>query len=602
MLLMVVVLLAPAVGLSSAPAAAASTDDFTFAKFSAQYTLTRDDEGAAHLQVTETLVAEFPSYKQNKGITRDLNTDYDGVPLNPQVLSVTDAQGADIPYWTEDGDGAIRVLTGTDAYVTGEQTYVITYTLDNVVRHFDDTDTDEFYWDVNGTGWAQSFGTVEASLVVDDELVASLNNESSCYVGAERATTRCVITETDGAFRASASRVEANQTMTIAVGFDSGTFVIPEVPSRSWWATWLPAGGALAAFGAAVATLIVRNRRWRDAPGRGIIVPEYLPPAGLTVLEGADLVGRFDTAFAAQIIDLAVRRALRIVDTTETSRGSLFGLTQKPSFSVEFVSDAQLTAAEGSFVTAVFGSYPQPGQRVQLSKPSTSRAEAFQSQVAAASASVLARGFREKAPRAMPRWLRWTAGILSVLTSGFVVILAGRFDIVSGWTGGALIAAIWAFGAVLYSLRRPETLTQTGAVQAEYILGLRMYMELAERDRFAMLQSASGAERIAGSDGSVDVVHVYERLLPWAVLWGTEHSWGEQLTAAYEHSGSQPVWFASPSGFNAVLLGSQLHAFSNAATTASTAPASSGGGSFSGGAGGGGFAGGGGGGGGGGGR
>lgn len=602
MLLMVVVLLAPAVGLSSAPAAAASTDDFTFAKFSAQYTLTRDDEGTAHLQVTETLVAEFPAYKQNKGITRDLNTDYDGVPLNPQVLSVTDAQGMEIPYWTEDGDGAIRVLTGTDDYVTGEQTYMITYTLDNVVRHFDDTDTDEFYWDVNGTGWAQSFGTVEASLVVDDELVASLNNESSCYVGAERATTRCVITETDGAFRASASRIAANQTMTIAVGFDSGTFVIPEVPSRSWWATWLPAGGALAAVAAAVATLIVRDRRWRNAPGRGVIVPEYLPPAGLTVLEGADLVGQPATSFAAQVVDLAVRRAVRIVDTSEPSRGGLFGLSQKQSFSVEFVSDAAVTPPERWFLQIIFGVALYPGQRVQLRTPSSTRAKAFADLVSQTSAAMKARGFREKAPRAMPNWLRWTAGILSVLTGGFVVIIAGRFDIVSGWTVGALIAAIWAFGAMLYSLRRPETLTQPGAMQAEYILGLRMYMELAERDRFAMLQSASGAQRVVGPNGATDVVHLYERLLPWAVLWGIEESWGNQLSIAYQQSQSQPSWYSSPFGFNAVLLGSQLHAFSNAATTASTSPVSSGGGSFSGGAGGGGFAGGGGGGGGGGGR
>ena len=40
-----------------------------------------------------------------------------------------------------------------DDYVHGAQTYVFTYTLENVVRLFEDTGADEFYWNVNGTEW-----------------------------------------------------------------------------------------------------------------------------------------------------------------------------------------------------------------------------------------------------------------------------------------------------------------------------------------------------------------------------------------------------------------------------------------------------------------
>ena len=42
-----------------------------------------------------------------------------------------------------------------DDFVHGAQTYVFTYTLENVTRFFDDTGVDEFYWDVNGTEWQQ---------------------------------------------------------------------------------------------------------------------------------------------------------------------------------------------------------------------------------------------------------------------------------------------------------------------------------------------------------------------------------------------------------------------------------------------------------------
>ena len=52
-----------------------------------------------------------------------------------------------------------------DDFVHGAQTYVFTYTLENVTRFFDDTGVDEFYWDVNGTEWAQDFGRVTVQLV-----------------------------------------------------------------------------------------------------------------------------------------------------------------------------------------------------------------------------------------------------------------------------------------------------------------------------------------------------------------------------------------------------------------------------------------------------
>ncbi len=60
-----------------------------------------------------------------------------------------------------------------DDYVHGRQTYVFTYTLENVTVHTD-TGIDEFYWDVNGTGWAQSFGRVTARVTLDDSLRAAL--------------------------------------------------------------------------------------------------------------------------------------------------------------------------------------------------------------------------------------------------------------------------------------------------------------------------------------------------------------------------------------------------------------------------------------------
>ena len=154
-------------------------------------------------------------------------------------------------------------------------------------------------------------------------------------------------------------------------------------------------------------------------------------------------------------------------------------------------------------------------------------------------------------------------------------------------------------------------LTRKGSLQREYLEGMKMYLELAEKERFRMLQSPDGAERVDVGD-TKQIIKLYEKLLPFAVIWGVEDEWMQELVV---HAGSEntPDWFRSTDGFNAIAFTNALRGSTTAATYTPPPPPSSsswgGGGSsgssfssFSGGSSGGGFSGGGGGGGGGGGR
>ena len=60
---------------------------------------------------------------------------------------------------------------------------------------------------------------------------------------------------------------------------------------------------------------------------------------------------------------------------------------------------------------------------------------------------------------------------------------------------GAGVSAIVAFS-------RHTVLTPAGAERAEYLLGVREFIRVAEADRLRMLQSAAGAERMAASSFS----------------------------------------------------------------------------------------------------
>ena len=132
-------------GLSGSVRAAVSADtsDFSFSLYAGEYFLDRDDTGHSTLRTVETFVAEFPDFDQNRGIIRAIPNDYDGVPLNTTVESVTDARGDAVYFESSTVNGFTELALGTDEFVRGTQTYVISYTQQNVVRAFADTNDDE---------------------------------------------------------------------------------------------------------------------------------------------------------------------------------------------------------------------------------------------------------------------------------------------------------------------------------------------------------------------------------------------------------------------------------------------------------------------------
>ena len=223
---------APAAATSAAPIRS-GVNDFRFSSYDADYYLGKDAEGHASLRTVEMLTAVFPQSNENKGITRAIPDDYNGVPLHTAVVSVSDSEGNTKPYSIADDGNFTQVALGTDAYVHGSVTYTITYTQQNVAGSFADTGDDEFYWDTNGTGFDQPFSRVSARVHVDPSIVPALTGNAACYQGAENSTTKCSIVQSEDAtstpagsvFAASASDLKANETMTVAIGFAAGTFV-----------------------------------------------------------------------------------------------------------------------------------------------------------------------------------------------------------------------------------------------------------------------------------------------------------------------------------------------------------------------------------------
>ncbi len=597
----------PAVALNESAVSALGpelgVDDFRFASFDADYLLGRDGDGRSTLAVTETLVAVFPDSDQNRGIRRALPLEYDGHPTDLRVLSVTDENGIarDFEQENDEDDEFLLVTIAADDFVHGEQGYVISYTQNNVILEPDDSDVQEFYWDVNGTGWAQPFDRVSADVTMDAALGAALTGDAACYRGAEGSTTPCdeltVQESMPPTISVSAAGVGAFENLSVAVAFDAGTFVPRDSSLAASTPGLLGLGAGIVSVAGLLAAIVARRTRWRNAEGRGLVIAEYEPPPGVDPLLAAELLGAETKGVTATILDLAVNGAVRIVETA------------KKRFELELHDPALATAESLPVLGALFGDAAAPGARRKLGSSDSALASALHAIGRGTRARSTAGGFRRRVGvggRIVLAAIVLIAAVIGVIGS----IIALDTDRGGAWPVAVMIGSIVAAILVLIVLIDVRPLTTQGAIAREQLRGLELFIRLAEADRLRMLQSPSGALRDtaavataeAGPTASTSpvspdqVLRLHEKLLPYSVLFGLEKEWAAELASLYEQRGSDPGWYSGRSGFNVAAFSAGVGSF---ATASSSSWSSSGSSSSSGGSGGGGSSGGGGGGGGG---
>lgn len=577
---------------SAAAASAAETDvdDFDFSSWESTFEVGMDADGRATLHATETRVAEFPESDQNRGIVAGYPERYQGASLDTRILSVRDENGDDVPYETEEDDGMLYVLTGTDDYVHGSTTYVIEYEMRDVILAASQTKVDEFYWDLLPLDSTQDIGRFDATVRFDESLAPHLTGDAACYQGPQGSTDPCDIDRSGETFTVAADALTAGEGVTVAIALEPGTVTQPPARLPNPATDVLPyavgGGAALLGIGGWVATAMMVRRRRR---GTGIVVAQYDVPDAMPPLLASTIIPGAKNPLTAQIIHLAVRGMLRLEDIPEEGQKK-----RRPRLRRL---DAPIPdPIDGRSLKALFGS-DETGIVMKMPKNSKAFAGRIQSLLKASPKEAGKRGWTEKVGSTTARVIASIALIAFAGMLGLAVwsAIQGR-DSAAPLLFATLLVGVFVIISSVVAFRRHTVLTREGALQLEYLEGVREFIRVAEADRLRMLQSYSGAER--RSDGGVDVIHVYERLLPYAILFGEESEWGRVLENTYAQYERHPGWIDG----NSYYIVSRVALLSSATRTSSTysSPSSgsssgfggSSGGGFSGGGGGGGFSGG----------
>lgn len=599
------------------------------------------------LTVTETITVNAEGREIQRGIFRDFPrsfVDEDGRArrVDFSVISVK-RDGRDEPYHTSIHNDDSRVYMGDeDVFLDkGLYTYELTYKTDRQIRFFETHD--EIYWNVTGNRWSFPIEQASAEVVLPGMERFKATDYFTGFAGDTEKNAIATFEDNGKKARfATTAPLAKYQGLTIVASMAKGVINPPDESQVFWW--FMRDFGhvlvALATFGVVLLYYVIAWFRVGRDPDGGTVVPRWdlpegLSPALVSYIDRKGLAGKSRQAISAAILNLAVKGHLVIDedDGTPTLRAKANG------------DSARLPVGEAAILNALpnskrFDLNRSNGSAVQ--KMDTAFSKAMETEhrktyyehniwlvicglvlsvlgllatafftvtgifiilIMAISALVVGSMMLPSffIGRAALRSSNLTLKILGVilvgLLSAFVltgvgwVILSvvGNLDPLRHLAFVAAFVGIVGVNAMFYFLIGAPT--RLGAEMTSAIEGLRIYLNLVEKDRMNL----RGAPKMSPTH--------FETLLPYAVALGVEQRWSESFESWLSSADAaqagiksyNPAW--SRHDFGSGGIGNQFGSIGStmSSSLSSSMPASSSSSGFSGGSSGGGGGGGGGG-------
>lgn len=592
------------------------------------------------MDVTETIRVRAEGQQINHGIYRDFPTDYRDrggnkvhVAFEPRTLT---RDGAREDFRSERHGNGVRVYFGSKDITLspGEYSYAFSYHTNRQLGFF--ATHDELYWNVTGNGWDFPIDAASAEVNLPGAIATSAL-QLEAYTGVEGAKDKNYEATADAPSQARFRTTQAlmpREGLTIVVGFPKGVVAEPSKEQRAAW-FFADNAGVLALCGGLLLIFIWYLVQWlrvgRD-PEPGPIFPRYEAPDGLTpsALRFIERMGWDERCVAADLVDAAVRGAIRINNTADSYRIERADAVDLPSREAQLIGDLLQGAGEFDLKrsnhqrisTAIKahkkGLTSEYGDRY-FNKNTRLVVIGGLLTLATVIGAVLLLGEKDRMIGGgfMLVWLGgWSLGVfalgsgvidawrsvasgnksgsLGVLAALSVTLFALPFFIGEVVGLGALLMIFGiAFSIAIVVLLATNLLfahlmkapTIAGRKVLDQIEGLRLYLGVAERDELA----AQKAPPLTTGE--------YQRMLPYALALGVEKNWTDQFAAAIGPAAAAAAvaaagWYHGSSINNLGSFASGIgSSFGSAISSSSSAPGSSsggGGGGSSGGGGGGG--------------
>ncbi|OGZ33896.1 MAG: hypothetical protein A2Y98_03460 [Candidatus Portnoybacteria bacterium RBG_19FT_COMBO_36_7] len=505
----------------------------------------------ASIEVKEQINWDFDNLPGKHGIFRDIPIKYRarGGNFNLRIsdISVSDDNGVPYPYSISYPGNNIELKIGdANKLVSGQKIYVINYRINRAINYF--SDHDELYWNATGNEFQVPIEKSSAKIILPQKIKAG-QIQKACFSGALGSTISCSsITSEDAPDIDSVSfeqiyELEPNHGLSIVVGWPKGIIEKPSAWQNIFyivqdnWILVLP-----------LIVFIIMTYLWwtrgRDPKGRGTIIAQYDTPDNLTPAQIGTLIDeKADTKdISSEIVYLATKGYLKITRTE--NKGIIF---KHEDYLLEKLKESDgLAEHEKKLMEALFVLGAKTKKLSELKNKFYKDIPDIKDKIFA---SLVAGGyFPEKPSKIRGKYILLGGLILFAAT-----LLAG---LLGSAFGGLAIASLIASGIIvlIFGLVMPVK-TKKGVDAKENILGLKLYMEVAEKDRIKFHNAPQKNPE-----------H-FEKLLPYAMVLGVEKEWAEKFKDIYN---SSPNWYYDPTSraFNSLVLIGALNNFNHSASAA----------------------------------
>jgi len=528
---------------------------FTINKFHSDIMIDEDSS----VIVKETIDVAF--HQSRHGIYREIpfkyRDEFGKIIMTPtRVLSVTDESGKVWKYQVKKTGHLVTIRIGdAKRYVKGNQTYVITYEVENAILFFNDHD--ELYWNVTGNYWKAPIKEASAtvSLTTKDK---SKNLMAAGYEGSYGSKEECGVETYDNIGKYFTKRsLKMGEELTIVFGWDKGLIFPPSSWKKFLWAinpreNWV--------FLLPIFSFLYMANRWyrkgRDPRVRESVAVMYEPPKfdgkPITPAEVGTLIDeKLDPRdITSTIVGLAVKGYIKIEETKE--EGLVF---DKKDYYLKKVKnhDSNLNPFEIELMKALFPA-ALPGTFISDLK------NKFYTNLDGLKKVLYGELIRKKYFRSSPEKVR-----NSYIAAGIFILVFACFAfafLASGFEGKGIIAGILTGVPVLAFAKFMPVKTRAGASAYMDILGFQEFMNRAEKDRI---------ERMGD-------MNLFSKFLPYAIALDVADNWAKAFEGIYQ---DPPDWYVSPVGFRTFSPYAFTHSLnsvtSNLGSAMFSAPRSSGG-------------------------
>jgi len=504
-------------------------------------------EQGTDINIKEEISYYFPSAKH--GIIREIPTNYkvQGGFKRPTTIKLNslyyyDKDFPNIKYdlyeRSSENGYTIFQIGDSETTITGEYVFVIDYTIQNMINYFDDHD--ELYINITGNGWEVPINQAYAQIKVPGDIT-----EKVCFTGIGGSSdSNCTFQDVDSkeVKISSNSSLDVYEGLTVAIKMPKGTL---EDTTKKQKVEMILAN--IGVFLPIPVFFLLNSIVKRKKNKKLTIIPHYDSPKGIYPLLAGYIFNKSlnNKHITAEMIKLAVDGYIKIRQD------------EKNTYSI--VRTNKDKEVKNEVAKELLNGLLKEKDEIKIKDLSSDFFKTVSTLRSTVEKEAYSGEYFDKSKRNL-KGLFISFGAIGGFLS--LTVLAPLLSTIAatGWTVGVFLS----FLVLLLLGIMVDVRSENGNKVYYELLGLKMYINTAEKHR---IEFHNDPKKYLG---------VFEKLLPFAIIFGLEKKWAKEFEDIYLEP---PTWYDGDfNTFNTYMIANSISKISSNVQSKSVPPSNSSGG------------------------